>query len=147
VIPPEKIAEIRDRADILAVVSEYVPLRKTGSAFLGLCPFHAEKTPSFNVRPDRHFFRCFGCGASGDVVTFVMKIDGVSFPEAARKLAERFGVELPKDDPRDDADLRRAKQARELLYSAMDFAAGYFIEQLATHPLSGMARDVPRAAG
>ena len=141
-IPPEKIAEIRDRADIVAVVGEYVPLKKTGSAFLGLCPFHAEKTPSFNVRPDRHFFRCFGCGAAGDVVSFVMKIDGVSFPEAARKLAERFGVELPKDDPRDDVEIKRAKAARERLYAVMDLAAGYFIEQLDAHPLGGMAREV-----
>lgn len=140
-IPPEKIAEIRERADILAVVGEYVPLRKTGSAFLGLCPFHAEKTPSFNVRPDRRFFRCFGCGASGDVVSFLMKIDGIPFPEAARRLAERFGVELPKDDPRDDVELRRAKAQRDRLHAAMDLAAGYFIEQLATHPLSEMARE------
>jgi DNA primase len=141
-IPPEKIAEIRDRADIVAVVGEYVPLRRVGSAYLGLCPFHAEKSPSFNVRPDRHFFRCFGCGAAGDVVSFVMKIDGVPFPEAARKLAERFGVELPKDDPRDDVEIRRAKAQRERLYATMDLAAGYYIEQLTEHPLGHMAREV-----
>ncbi|MFZ4855338.1 MAG: DNA primase [Desulfuromonadaceae bacterium] len=93
-IPEEKVREVAGRISIFEVVSDYVPLRKAGSNFLGLCPFHAEKTPSFNVNPAREIFHCFGCGAGGNAFSFVMKIEGISFPEAVKLLARKSGIEI-----------------------------------------------------
>jgi len=93
-IPEEKVREVAERLSIVEVVSEYVPLRRAGANFLGLCPFHAEKTPSFNVSPAREIFHCFGCGAGGNAFSFVMKIEGISFPEAVKLLARKAGIEI-----------------------------------------------------
>ncbi len=93
-IPEEKVREVAERLSIVEVVSDYVPLRRAGGNYLGLCPFHAEKTPSFNVNPAREIFHCFGCGAGGNAFSFVMKIEGVSFPEAVKLLARKAGVEI-----------------------------------------------------
>jgi DNA primase len=93
-IPEEKVREVAERISIVEVVSDYVPLRRAGANFLGLCPFHAEKTPSFNVNPAREIFHCFGCGAGGNAFSFVMKIEGVSFPEAVKLLARKTGIEI-----------------------------------------------------
>lgn len=146
-IPDETIAQIRDRADIVALVGEYVPLRRAGTSFKGLCPFHAEKTPSFHVNPQRHFFHCFGCGASGDVVRFLMQIEGIPFPEAARRLAERAGIEIAESDSHDDVEQRRAKERKQRLAAVMDSATGYFVSQLSRHPLSRMAQDAIAGRG
>ena len=86
-ISPETIAAIRDRVEIVAIVSETVKLTRKGRSYLGLCPFHKEKTPSFNVSAERGFFYCFGCKEKGTVFDFVMKSEGLTFPEAARRLA------------------------------------------------------------
>ncbi len=101
-IPEATIQEIRSRADIVALVSRYVELKQAGRNWKGLCPFHDEKTPSFNVNPDRDIFHCFGCQAGGDVISFLMKNEGLSFPEAARALAGELGIEIPEE--RDDRD-------------------------------------------
>ncbi|MDD2581586.1 MAG: DNA primase [Desulfuromonadaceae bacterium] len=93
-IPEEKVREVAERLSIVEVVSDYVPLRRAGGNFLGLCPFHAEKTPSFNVNPAREIFHCFGCGAGGNAFSFIMKIEGVSFPEAVKLLARKAGIEI-----------------------------------------------------
>jgi len=93
-IPEEKVREVAERLSIVEVVSDYVQLRRAGGNFLGLCPFHAEKTPSFNVNPAREIFHCFGCGAGGNAFSFVMKMEGVSFPEAVKLLARKAGVEI-----------------------------------------------------
>ena len=93
-IPEEKVREVAERISIVEVVSDYVPLRRAGANFLGLCPFHAEKTPSFNVNPAREIFHCFGCGAGGNAFSFVMKIEGVSFPEAVKLIARKAGIEI-----------------------------------------------------
>lgn len=93
-IPEEKVREVAERLSIVEVVSDYVPLRRAGGNFLGLCPFHAEKTPSFNVNPAREIFHCFGCGAGGNAFSFIMKIEGVSFPEAVKMLARKAGIEI-----------------------------------------------------
>ncbi|HEU4751698.1 MAG TPA: CHC2 zinc finger domain-containing protein, partial [Armatimonadota bacterium] len=87
------VQEIKLRTDIVELVSAYVPLRKRGANFIGLCPFHSEKTPSFNVSQERGFFKCFGCGESGDVFKFVEKREGLSFNEAGEFLARRLGLE------------------------------------------------------
>lgn len=93
-IPEEKVREVAERLSIVEVVSEYVQLRRSGGNFLGLCPFHGEKTPSFNVNPAREIFHCFGCGAGGNAFSFVMKMEGVSFPEAVKLLARKSGIEI-----------------------------------------------------
>lgn len=93
-IPEEKVREVAERLSIVEVVSDYVPLRRAGGNFLGLCPFHAEKTPSFNVNPAREIFHCFGCGEGGNAFSFIMKIEGVSFPEAVKLLARKAGIEI-----------------------------------------------------
>jgi DNA primase catalytic core len=91
-IPDEKVREVRARATILDVVSDYVNLKKSGSNFLGLCPLHGEKTPSFSVNPAKEIFHCFGCGAGGDVFGFIMRMEGLTFPESVKFLAKRVGV-------------------------------------------------------
>ncbi|MCD6486620.1 MAG: DNA primase [Syntrophobacterales bacterium] len=94
-IPQEKIGEIKSRVNIVDLVSEYVTLKKAGRNFVGLCPFHKEKTPSFSVNPEKQIFYCFGCGEGGDVFAFLMKINGTSFAESARYLANKAGIEIP----------------------------------------------------
>jgi DNA primase len=95
-IAPDKIEEVKRRADIVDLVSEYVTLKKGGKNFLGLCPFHKEKTPSFTVNREKQIFYCFGCGEGGNVLTFVMKMSDMSFPEAVRHLAGKTGVVIPE---------------------------------------------------
>lgn len=120
-IPDTKIDEIREATDIVEVISQYVTLKKRGKSFLGLCPFHTEKTPSFSVDPVRGFYHCFGCGAGGNVFTFVMEMEKVSFPEALRSLAKKAGISLP-EYRRDDETSRET----EALYHANQFAAKFF---------------------
>ena len=94
-IPEDKVLEIKNAADIVDVVSESVLLKKTGKNYVGLCPFHSEKTPSFTVSPQKQIFYCFGCAAGGNVFSFIMKRDGISFPEAARILSRQYGIDVP----------------------------------------------------
>lgn len=96
-IPDRVIEEIRDRVDIVDVIGEVVPLKKRGKNWIGLCPFHPEKTPSFNVTPDKQMYYCFGCQAGGNIFTFLMEIERLDFPSAVRALAERTGVEIPAE--------------------------------------------------
>ena len=123
-IPEEKITEIRQAADIVDIVSESVMLKKAGKNLLGLCPFHSEKTPSFTVSPDKQIFHCFGCGTGGNVFSFLMKHQGVTFPEAARMLAGRYGIDLPR--PEATAAQRRAMTERETLLAVNGEALGFF---------------------
>lgn len=120
------IAEVRAASDIVDVVSDYVRLKKKGSNFFGLCPFHQEKTPSFSVNPELGIFKCFGCGAGGDVFRFVREVEGMSFPESVRTLAEKAGIELPEEGT---ASRERA-DAMEAVYGALRFAARFFHTQL-----------------
>src|SRR4030042_4907658 len=101
-IPENKIEEIRSAADIVDIISEFVQLKKRGKNFIGLCPFHSEKTPSFTVSADRQIYHCFGCGVGGNVFTFVMEHEKVSFGEAVKTLAERAGITLPRYSQADD---------------------------------------------
>lgn len=144
-LSPEKIAEIRERSDIAQIVGEHVVLKRAGHSLKGLCPFHSEKTPSFHVNPAKQMFKCFGCQVGGDVFSFLMKIDGRSFPEVARALAERAGIELPAEDPRIDADAQRERARRERLLAATDAAAGFYLRMLREHPLGHFAREAIEA--
>ena len=123
-IPDDKIQEVRERASILDIVSEYVSLRKSGANYQGLCPFHGEKTPSFSVNPARGIFHCFGCGVGGNVVTFIMRIEGLAFPEAVKSLAKRVGVVI-EDRPRTVAEQKRQDE-REMLYRITGLAVEYY---------------------
>ncbi len=123
-IPEEKISEIRTAADIVDVVSESVLLKKSGRNFLGLCPFHSEKTPSFSVNREKQIFYCFGCGAGGNVFTFLMRHDGLSFPEAVRRLAGQYGIELPA--PEGSAEQRRRYSEREQILAINRRAADFY---------------------
>src|SRR5512138_1412554 len=122
-IPDEKIAEVRERAGIVEVISDYISLKKSGANYLGLCPFHGEKTPSFNVNPARGIFHCFGCGVGGNVVTFVMKMEGTSFPEAVKLLAKRVGVVIEERLPTPAEKRRLDAKEQQLVIVAM--AADY----------------------
>ncbi|WP_035236719.1 DNA primase [Desulfobacter vibrioformis] len=113
-IPEEKIAEILAASDIFDVVSEAVILKKSGRNFFGLCPFHSEKSPSFSVNPDKQIFHCFGCSAGGNVLSFVMKYHGISFPEAARMLARKYNIVI--ETQKMTLEQRKAVQARESLF-------------------------------
>jgi DNA primase len=131
-IPDEKIAEIRERANLVEIVGEYVSLKKAGTNFKGVCPFHADSDPSFNVNPSRHFFHCFGCSASGDVFSFVQRIEGIEFMEAARRLAGKYGISLPEKkmtpEARTRQDREREEKSRRLF--VLETAAGYFERKL-----------------
>jgi DNA primase len=127
-IPDEIITEIRSRADIVAVVGQHVQLKKAGRNWKGLCPFHGEKTPSFNVSPDKGFYHCFGCQKHGDVFTFVMELEGKSFIEAAEQLGARFGVAVPRVE--ESPELRRARGERLAMLDINRAAAQFFREIL-----------------
>lgn len=128
-IPDEVITQIRDAADIVAVVGQHVQLKKAGRNWKGLCPFHGEKTPSFNVSPDKGFFHCFGCQKHGDVFTFVMELEGKSFVEAAEQLANRFGITVPRID--EPPEVRRARGERIAMLDINRTAAAFYRELLA----------------
>ncbi|MFN1836148.1 DNA primase [Balneola sp. MJW-20] len=137
-ISDDKKEEVRAAADIVEVVSDYVKLKKSGSGFSGLCPYHDEKTPSFHVTPRLGIFKCFGCGESGDVLKFVMDQDGVGFTEAIRQLAERYGVFIPEEE---EGLNDERSQHKEGIYHALKFAGVYFYRNLIENPEAQKARD------
>lgn len=98
-IPENIIDQVQTRSDIVEVISHYIPLHKAGRNYKAPCPFHHEKTPSFIVSPDKQIYHCFGCGAGGNVFSFVMKHENVEFPEAVEILAEKAGVKIPRFGP------------------------------------------------
>jgi DNA primase len=125
-IPPEFVEELRNRLSISQVVGRRVRLNKRGREHTGLCPFHNEKTPSFTVSDDKGFFHCFGCGAHGDVVGFVMRSEGLPFPEAVERLAREAGLEVPVSSPEE----RRKAEKQATLHGALEAAAKWFEAQL-----------------
>jgi len=136
---------VRENTDIVRVIGESIELKKAGANYLGLCPFHAEKTPSFSVNPGRQFFHCFGCGESGDVFSFMMKYHRLSFPEALKELARRAGIEIPR------RALSRAEQQqlkrRDRLYAINEEAAVLYRKTLFESPAAKPARAYLRERG
>src|SRR5712692_1677328 len=120
---------VKQQADIVRVIGEYVPLKKAGQNFRGLCPFHAEKTPSFNVHPTKQIYHCFGCGQGGDVFKFVMEMEKCAFPEAIRIVAEKCGIAVPRPKERSPEE-RRENQLRAVLVEIHREAQTFFVKQL-----------------
>lgn len=123
----EIIDEIRQSNDIVDVISQYVRLKRSGRNYFGLCPFHNEKSPSFSVSPDKQIFHCFGCGVGGNVFTFLMKIEGISFIEAIQNLAERANIVLPKLENNEESGKEELKAK---VYKVNEFAAEYYHKNL-----------------
>jgi len=138
-IRDESVAEVRENARIDDVVSAYLTLRNAGGGNLkGLCPFHDEKSPSFNVTPSRGMYHCFGCQAGGDVIKFVMEMDGTSFTETVERLAEKFGVQLKYEEgstPRENKGPQRSR-----LIEAHRHAGEFYVDKLAS-PEAALARQ------
>src|ERR1700683_4616701 len=124
---------VKQQADIVRVIGEYVRLKKTGQNFTGLCPFHQEKSPSFAVHPVRQIYHCFGCGVGGDVFKFVMELEKITFPEAIRTVAEKSGIAIPKPRERSPED-RRENQQRSALVEMHREAAAFFAKHLLQSP-------------
>jgi len=127
-IPKQTIDEIFDAAIIEEVVGEFVPLKKRGANYLGNCPFHNEKTPSFTVSPAKGIYKCFGCGKAGNSVNFIMEHEHYSYPEALKFLANKFNIEIEEEEQTDEQ--KQAANERESLYIVSNYAANYFKKQL-----------------
>ena len=126
--PDDVIEEVRARNDIVDVISQYVTLKKKGANYFGLCPFHTEKSPSFSVSPGKQMYYCFGCGAGGNVITFIMEYENYSFGEALKYLADRAGITLPEAE--DSKEARAQRDLKNTLLEINRLAANYFYYQL-----------------
>ncbi|MEO8855926.1 MAG: DNA primase [Burkholderiaceae bacterium] len=131
-IPQSFIQELVTRADVVDIVGRYVKLKKTGANFSGLCPFHAEKSPSFTVSPSKQFFHCFGCGKNGNAIGFLMDHAGMGFVEAVQDLAQQYGMQVPEEDasPQDRARAAEQRQKQDTLSSVLEKAAEAYRKQL-----------------
>ncbi len=123
--------KVKERADIVEVVGDYVPLKKKGQNMWACCPFHGEKSPSFSVSPAKQIYKCFGCGKAGDPIQFVMDIEGVGFQEAIRHLAGKYGIEVEEDETR-SPEQNLEQNERESLFIALNFAKEFFVKNLQT---------------
>ena len=126
--PREVVDEVRLQNDIVEVISQYVPLKQKGSSYFGLCPFHNEKTASFSVNSEKQFYYCFGCGAAGNVFSFLMEMENCDFPEAMKRLAERAHITLP--EPEKNAQAIAAEQLKKRLFEMHTLAGRFFYEAL-----------------
>ena len=141
-IPDEEVAQVRAATDIVDLISEHAALKKVGRRWSGLCPFHAEKTPSFSVNAEEGFYYCFGCHASGDAISFVRAVDHLDFVDAVRFLADRAGITLHEDQ-----EAGRDHQRRSELLDAMERAVAWYHDRLLKSPDAGRARDYLRSRG
>lgn len=124
----EQIEEVRSKSDIVQIIGRYINLKRTGSSYVGLCPFHSEKSPSFNVSPSRQMYKCFGCGVAGNVITFIMEYENYTFPEAMEFLAEQAGVTISKSEL--SPEMKREKNLRTELVQINAKAASYYYAKL-----------------
>jgi DNA primase len=141
-IPDEDVARVRAATDIVALIGEHAALKRQGRRWVGLCPFHGEKTPSFSVNADEGFYYCFGCQAKGDVITFVREMEHLDFVDAVRRLADKAGVTI-----REDANAGRDSQRRKVFFDVMEQAAGWYHQRLLVGADAGQARDYLRSRG
>ena len=143
-INQEKIVEIRQRASIVEVISDYVPLKKAGRNHMGLCPFHAEKSPSFTVSEEKGIYHCFGCHAGGSVFHFLMQYDHLTFPESVERVAKRYGITIEAGARTGNA---QATGEREKLYRVNEQAAANYQKILFGHPEGRHALEYLKARG
>src|SRR3990167_9404228 len=137
----DEVDEIKRRIDIVDLISSYLTLKKAGSNYKALCPFHQEKTPSFMVSPERQIFKCFGCSEGGDAFAFVEKIEGVGFPEALRLLAERVGIKLKSFTP------SPVERQKETLFKINSLAADLYHFILTRHEKGRAALEYLKSRG
>lgn len=140
-IPQRFVEDLLDRLDLAELIGSRITLKKAGANYKACCPFHDEKTPSFNVRPDKGFYHCFGCGAHGDAISFIREFEGIGFTEAVEELAKRAGLEVPYDK----AAKQEIQQARTLT-DALDFASRFYQSAL-TSQQGAYARDYLQQRG
>ena len=138
--PPSFVDDVKHQADIVVVIQDYVSLKKNGANYKGLCPFHGEKTPSFQVNRDKGFFHCFGCGAGGDVIKFLQLHEKIGFHDAVKQLAQRFGMTIPEAEQSDDQ--RASAAEREELLKVHESAAKWFREQLLSPAAARIRRQI-----
>ncbi|BBP46736.1 DNA primase [Thiosulfatimonas sediminis] len=148
-IPKPFIDSLLARADVVQVISQRVPLKKAGATYKACCPFHDEKTPSFNVNQQKQFYHCFGCGASGDALTFLMEYDGLSFVEAIESLAAMYGMSVPREQqtPQKRQQAEKRQQQQRDLYDVMQLAAHFYRMQLRDHAQSQRAKTYLKQRG
>ena len=150
IIPRTFIDNLLDRVDVVDVIDSRVKLKKSGKNYSACCPFHDEKTPSFTVSPDKQFYYCFGCGASGNALGFIMDYERLSFPEAVENLAKTAGLDVPREqsaDPKQREKEQAREKVRQDLYSVMEASGDYFIEQLKIHTQKARAVDYLKRRG
>lgn len=143
-IPDEIVNEIRNAADIVEIISETVRLKKQGNNYVGHCPFHNEKTPSFMVSQEKQIYRCFGCGEGGNVFSFLIKRDNLTFPEAVRALGQKLGVIVPEQE---DPVLAAENKLRERCYKINELARSFYQYILLNHETAGVAREYLQKRG
>jgi DNA primase len=136
---PDTVDRVKDAADLVEIVSAYTDLRRAGTRFSGLCPFHDERTPSFSVDPQEKLYYCFGCEAGGDVFRFVQEKEGLSFPDAVDSLAERYGVEIEREE--EDPKVEAARRRRARLSEVLERTAAFYTTYLNDSPKAAKARD------
>ena len=141
-IPDEDVARVRAATDIVALIGEHAALKRQGRRWVGLCPFHGEKTPSFSVNAEEGFYYCFGCQAKGDAITFVREIEHLDFVDAVRRLADKAGITI-----REDAGSGRDSQRRKVFLDAMEQATEWYHQRLLVGADAGQARDYLRSRG
>ncbi|MHB1123682.1 MAG: DNA primase [Ramlibacter sp.] len=155
-IPQSFLQELLARADVVEIVGRYVPLKKGGANYMGLCPFHGEKSPSFSVSPTKQFFHCFGCGKNGNAIGFLMEHAGMSFPEAVKDLAQQYGMQVPDDDssPQDRARAAEQKQRQATLNEVLEKAGAAYRKHLKASPRAveylkgrGLSGEIAREFG
>ncbi|MEF3074263.1 DNA primase [Methylobacter sp. Wu1] len=146
-IPREFIDELLVRVDIVDLIDSHVPLKKTGANYVARCPFHTEKTPSFSVNRKKQFFHCFGCGASGNAISFLMDFNHLNFVEAVEDLATFVGVDVPRESVASQSGQKQNKEDLRSLYQVMEDVAAFYVEQLRIHAQGKKAVDYLKARG
>jgi DNA primase len=146
-IPQAFLDALLDRVDIVEVIDRRVKLKKTGKNYSARCPFHEEKTPSFSVNPDKQFYYCFGCGAGGNALGFVMDYENVDFPQAVETLASSLGLEVPREQTRPGSPQPGREETGKPLYALLEQAARYYQKQLRSHPEAHRAVDYLKQRG
>jgi DNA primase len=155
-IPQSFIQELLSRTDVVDIVGRFVQLKKGGANFMGLCPFHGEKSPSFSVSPAKQFYHCFGCGKNGNAISFLMEHAGMTFVEAVKDLAQQYGLQVPEDDvsPQDRARAAQVREQQATLTSVLEKAAAAYAKQLKISPRAvdyfkgrGLSGEIAKAFG